>query len=188
MGFTLVIKHSAWFFLPFYFAYLMPEPLNKKSILTLFRRTWPLYVVTAVILLPFLIWDAPSFFDDTVGYLIGTSGESYPIRGWGFSTLLIAARVIPTAYSPYPFGIFEVLLGIPVLVLLLRRQRRENTLQQMWFGFAVFSFIVEYFSRFFNDNYLVFILQAFVIASFMIAKRWNDTQVLPRAVMEPLVE
>jgi dolichyl-phosphate-mannose--protein O-mannosyl transferase len=83
------------------------------------------------------------------------------------STLLLAVGIIPSPEANFPFGILEALFGIPALVLLVRWQRRTNTLRQVWIGFAVWSFVIEYLSRFFNDNYVVFIVQALVIAAFL---------------------
>jgi hypothetical protein len=51
--------------------------------------------------------------------------------------------------------------------LALWRQWRNNTIQNVWLGFAVFSFTFQFFSRFFNDNYFVFVLQLLVIAAFI---------------------
>jgi hypothetical protein len=131
--------------------------------------------VAGAVLLPFVVWDASSFFDDTVLYLTGATAYSYPIRGWGISAIFRAVNIIPSADSSFPFSIIELLVGLPTLALLLRWQWRENTLQAVWFGFAVLSFVIEYFSRFFNDNYFVFILQALVIGSFILPYRWERT-------------
>ncbi len=167
LGCTLMVKHSAWFFLPFYALYLLPAGINKRSLGALLKQTWPLALVVAGILLPFLIWDARAFVDDTVLYIAGAGPDSFPIKGWGFSTLLLAFDVIPTAESAFPFSLLEALAGIPILFWLLRRQARANNLAALWFGFALFSFVVQYFSRFFSDNYFVFILQALIIALFI---------------------
>lgn len=167
LGGTLMVKHSAWFFLPFYALYLLPAGISKRSLGHLLKQTWPLGVVVAGILLPFLIWDGPALVEDTVLYISGSGPDSFPIKGWGFSTLLLAFGAIPTPESAFPFSLLEALAGIPVLLWLLRRQARANNLAAVWFGFAVFSFVVQYFSRFFSDNYFVFIVQALIIALFM---------------------
>ncbi|MCB8954097.1 MAG: hypothetical protein H6650_19000 [Ardenticatenales bacterium] len=167
LGFTLMVKHSAWFFLPFYFWYLLPDGLSWRGLRNLLRQTWPMAAVVAAILLPFLLWDARAFVDDTVLYITGSGPDSFPIKGWGFSTLLLALGMIPVAESAFPFGLFELLLGLPVLFWLLRRQRGANELSNVWMGYALFSFTVQYFSRFFSDNYFIFILQALIIALFM---------------------
>ncbi|MCL4394849.1 MAG: hypothetical protein M1482_08640 [Chloroflexi bacterium] len=175
LGLTLMTKQTSWFFLPFYLAYIAELPLTARSIRSFFSKTWPLILVVAAVLLPFLVWDARSFLEDTFLFLIGAGSDSYPIRGLGFSTLLVAAGLLPSANSAFPFGIIELLAGIPVLILLLVRKQRQNTLQFVWLGFAIFSLVVEYFSRFFNDNYLLVGLQALVIAAFIIPYRWSES-------------
>jgi hypothetical protein len=173
LGLVLTVKHSAWFFLPFYVVYLLPKPLTRSSARMLLLQMLPLFVVAAAILLPFLVWDTVSFLDDTVTYVTGAGPHSFPIKGWGFSTFLLAAGLIPSPEAAFPFDVLEVLFGFPTLLFLLVWQWRENTLRQVWIGFAVFSFVVEFFSRFFSDNYVVFILQTLVIAAFMIPLRWD---------------
>lgn len=174
LGLTIAVKHSAWFFVPLYFFYLLPERISRAAIRDAVARMIPVVVVAAIVFIPFLIWDGAAFIDDTVSYVIGTSANSFPMKGWGFSTLLLAARIIPSPESSFPLGLFEILFGLPVLIWLLMRQRRENTLSQVWFGFAVLSGVVEYFSRFFSDNYVVFVVQALVISSFITPIRFND--------------
>lgn len=176
LGLTLAVKHQAWFFVPFYFVYLLPRPLSWQAVLTRLWQIAPLFVVVAVIIVPFLFWDMGAFIDDTVLYLIGATEHSFPIKGWGFSTLLLAIGLIPSAQAQFPFGIFQTLFGLPVLVLLARWQWRENTLRQVWICFAAFSFVIQYFSRFFNDNYVIFVFQALMIGLLMTPYRWQATE------------
>ena len=65
LGLTLMSKHTAWFFVPFYFVYLLPEPVNLKTIRTTLLKISPLIIVATIVLVPFLVWDAGSFIDDT---------------------------------------------------------------------------------------------------------------------------
>lgn len=167
LALALATKHQAWFFLPFYLLYLWPQPWGWGAWKRVVWRLWPLVVVTAVILLPFLIWDAPAFVQDTWTYISGSGPDSFPIKGWGFSTLLLWLGVISHPEAAFPFGMLELLFGLPILVWLLRRQWQDNTLPTVWLGFALFSFTFQFFSRFFSDNYFVFILQLLVIAYFM---------------------
>jgi hypothetical protein len=167
LGLTMAVKQTAWFFFPFYFVFLLDGQVDWKSARRVILQISPLFVAFAVVIVPFLFWDLGSFLDDTVLFAMSATQHSFPIKGWGFSTLLLAAGVIPSAESAFPFGIFVALFGIPALIFLLRWQWRENTLQRMWVSFAAFSFVIEYFSRYFNDNYVIFILQALVIAAFL---------------------
>lgn len=176
LGLTMMLKHSAWFFLPFYLFYLWDGRFSRASLVAVVRRTWPLAVALAAVLIPFLFWDAPALLDDTVFHVVGSGDETLPIRGWGFSTLLLVVGIVPTPYSPFPFSLFGLLFGLPTLFWVLRKQQRHNTLQMVWFGFAIFSFMLQFFSRFFNDNYFVFILQALVIAYFIRSQSFHPQE------------
>ena len=174
LGCLIAIKQTGLFFVPFYLVYLLSEEISWKSLRALLYQVWPMIVVPVLFIAPFIVWDPASFFDDTISFNMGMSPTSYPIWGWGFGELLLALRVIPTDVSSFPFGIFEGLFGLPLLVLLVIRQRRQNTLQQVWIGCALLSLVVEYFSRFFNDNYVIFALQLAVIGAFILPARWHD--------------
>lgn len=167
MGLAMATKHQAWFLLPFYLLYLLPRQPDRADIKRLVRQTSPMAIVVIAVILPFLIWDTAAFIDDTVFYVIGSGSDSFPMKGWGFSTLLLATGLISSPEAAFPFIIFELLFGLLVLFLMLRRQWHNNTLQNMWLGFAAFSFTFQFFSRFFNDNYFVFILQLLVITTFI---------------------
>jgi hypothetical protein len=166
LGLTMAVKHSAWFFLFFWIVYLLPRPLTWKNANQLLR-VLPLGLVIAIVFIPFLVWDAAAFWDDTITYVIGAGAGSYPIRGWGFSTLLLAFGVIPSPYAAFPFGIFQIIFGLPTLIVLLIQQYRENTVRRMWMGYAMFFFVITFFSRFLNDHYFIFALQVFLLGAFM---------------------
>ena len=167
LGLTLMVKHQAWFFLPFYLLYTLPKPINLASIKKWLISLWPLYVAVAVVLIPFLIWDFSSFIADTVFYITGQSEYSFPIRGIGLSHIMVAIGIIPSLEAPFPFLILSLGFGLPVLAYTLRRQYKTNSLANMWLGFALFGFTFQYFSRFFNDNYMIFLVQALFIAQFV---------------------
>lgn len=186
LGLTLAVKHLAWFFLPFYYLYLLPQDFSFSSIRRVLKQTLPLFLIPAAILVPFLIWDWQSFVDDTFTFLIGSGSNSFPIQGWGFGVILFWLGWIPNAESAFPFWLFELSLGLPTLFLLLRAQRRENTLPQLWFAFAAFSFVVEFFSRFFNDNYFVFLLQALMVGAFIDPYRGEQTTLVQMRPSEPV--
>lgn len=176
LGIVAAMKHTSWFFFPFYFLYLYPTEMGFSwdAIKMLLRRTWPFFVTFGLIIVPFFIWDPAAFIDDTLFYLIGMGDTSFPIRGWGGSVLLYGFGLVDSENTSFPFWIPQLLIGLPVLWLLLRRQWRENTLTNAWLGFALFSFTVDYFSRFFNDNYVMFVLQVLVIAAFIVPMRWIE--------------
>lgn len=166
IGLAIATKHQAILFLPFYLVYLLPKRPRFSDLLQLLKKTWPMFAVVTIIILPFLVWDSASFLDDTVFYLTGAGENSFPMKGWGFSTLLLAFNLVTDPEAAFPFWLFELLFGLPTLLWLLWRQWRENHLQNLLIGFAIFSFVFQFFSRFFSDNYFVFTLQLLVIAYF----------------------
>jgi hypothetical protein len=176
LGLAMTTKHQAWFFLPFYLLYLLPKPVRPADIKRLIKQIWPLVAVLILIIGPFLIWDLPAFIDDTVTYISGSGPDSFPIKGWGFSSLLLTLGLIPHPEAAFPFALFELLFGLPVLYLMLRRQWQDNTLMMAWLGYAFFGFTFQFFSRFFSDNYFVFLLQIVVIALFMRPIRYQPEE------------
>jgi hypothetical protein len=168
LGLTMATKHQAWFFLPFYVLYLLPRyPITIPALRRLGVQLMPLIVALALVIGPFLIWDAGSFIDDTVTYISGSGPDSFPMKGWGFSTLLLTAGLVSDAEAAFPFTFFGLVFGLPVLALMLRRQWRDNHLQNAWLGYVAFSFVFQFFSRFFSDNYVVFLLQILVTIAFL---------------------
>jgi hypothetical protein len=167
LGLTLMTKHQAWFFLPFYLLFSFPQSNERAAIKSWLFSIWPLYGSIILILVPFLVMDAHAFAEDTIGYIIGLSEYSFPIRGIGFSHILVATGVISSYQSSFPFWIFSLLFSIPALVYSLRRQWHRNTLANVWLGFVLVGFVFQFFSRFFNDNYLIFLVSGFFIAAFI---------------------
>lgn len=167
LGLTMATKHQAWFFLPFYLVYLLPKQPKTADFRRLIVQLLPVALTAALVLLPFLAWDFSAFIEDTVTYVTGSGTTSFPMKGWGFSTLLVTFGLVPSPEAAFPFSLFELLFGLPVLLFMLRRQWRDNSLQNAWLGFALFSFTFQFFSRFFNDNYFVFVLELLLIVAFL---------------------
>ncbi len=167
LGLALATKHQAWFFLPFFMAYTAVRPFSPETIRSWLKNLWPMAMVLLLVIGPFFLWDPTSFFQDTTGYIVGLSEFSFPIRGIGFSHLLVATGLLPSYEASFPFIVLSLLFGIPVMAYGLRLQWRANTLRNMWMAFAFFAFTFQYFSRFFNDNYFVFVVLSLSIAAFI---------------------
>ncbi|MCA9998041.1 MAG: hypothetical protein KDE56_19910 [Anaerolineales bacterium] len=167
LALTLLTKHQAWLFLPFFLVYLAPRKINGRFLPILLQKTWLLYPTLLAILLPFLLWDASAFYSDTISYIIGTSPYSFPIRGIGISHLLVTFGLIPSYDAPFPFLLLSLPFSLAALFWGIRRQWGDNSLANLWLGFAIFAFTFQFFSRFFNDNYFIFTLQALFIALYL---------------------
>jgi len=156
LGLALASKQTAWFILPFYFIFVSRQVKPKRLIplvLGVAKKCWPLFAACLLFILPFLLWNTRSFIGDTYQYLDGSLSTSYPIRGMGFSSWLVSLGIIKSALGNYPFWLFQVIFSLPVLVFLVKKQLRENSLARMVINYAIFLSVFWFFSRFFNYSY-----------------------------------
>lgn len=165
-------KQTAWLILPFYFFYLWQKNIlsagTKKGFLLMIKKQLlPFLVVIVLLIGPFLIWDSRSLIDDIFHYPNGSLLTSYPIRGIGFSFLLLETNLIKSSLDYFPFWILQLIIGLPFLWFLLKNQQKNNTVCQMVFNYGIFVFIFLFFSRFFNFNYLTFLSMIFILTYFL---------------------
>jgi len=160
-------KPTAWFLGPFFLLYWARECLPSFSFGQLTRRLAPFLLVFAVIVIPFVLWDPYNFYDDVWAWSAGTSPTAYQIRGWGLSNFVLGLNLVPSRVAYFPFWIPEAIIAVPLVVILLRRQWRENTLANIaWHGGVLF-FAYAYASRFLNENYLGFIVGLLAVGVLM---------------------
>lgn len=160
-------KQTAWFIIPFFLAYLFFGPL-KNDWRDLARRALvPLAIPFGLILLPFMAWDAHAFVADTLIYPSAT----FPVAGYGAGQLLLMLGILSSDGAPFPFFLLALLFGIPTLLLLLRYQRTRPTLRVFVGASATFTFVVAFFNRVFQDNYIGYIIALAAIAYFLESPR-----------------
>jgi uncharacterized membrane protein len=163
LGLACASKPTAWFLVPFWALTLLTDRSftwrNLPGQLPLLlRRAWPGLLVFLGLVLPYLVWDANAFVDDVWRWAAGTAVTHYQIWGWGFANFILATGTLPDRFAYWPFWIPELVVGLPLLLYLLHRQRRANTPRHaVWHG-ALLLFAFAYFSRFLNENYLGFLL------------------------------
>ncbi len=165
-------KPTAWFLAPFWaFALLADHPLSwrdlPRRLPILLRRAAPALLVFLALVLPYLLWDANAFIDDVWRWAAGTSASHYQIWGWGFANFILATGALPDRFASWPFWIPELLITIPLLIILLVRQLRHNTLGNLCWHGALLLFAFAYFSRFLNENYVGFILALLTLGYFL---------------------
>lgn len=171
LALATVSKQSAWFILPFYFAYLyfannIPSFLMKIKVVV--KQAIPFLVVVAIVVIPFLVWGFGSFIDDTLHYPAGTSEiGNYPIKGIGIQRNVLQLRLVDSPTDYWPFWVPELIVSLPLLLILLWLQKKNNTLGQMVFNFSMLLLAFWFFSRFFNTNYFGFIIMLFAFAIFL---------------------
>lgn len=173
-GLACASKSTAWFLAPFWLVYLLRDAWGQHLIppheqwlslgQTLLRRTWPLIAAMVLVIGPWLVWSPEAMFDDVWRWSAGTAAQAYQIRGWGFSNFILAFQLVPDRLAYWPFWISEVLVAGPLLVLLLWRQSRHNTVGVMLYGYVVLLFTFFYVSRFLNENYLGYLAAVLTLA------------------------
>jgi uncharacterized membrane protein len=153
-------KQFAWFFIPFYFLYVGQRGIFKASVFTF-------VIVFGAIVLPFVLWQPVAFYEDIIVFQSGMAAHSYPINGFGFSMSLLSSDLISSHTSPFPFWIFQLVLGLPLMLVLLRHQLTNNTFRQAVFNYTMLFFVISFFSRAFNDNYIGFLLSLILLVWLM---------------------
>jgi hypothetical protein len=163
LGVACASKQTAWLFVPFFLTYAWGRTSHPRQLSSL-RKACAVFIVPLLFILPFLLWDAASFVDDTYLYLSGHAQSSYPIVGRGFGGLLVAFGLIRDQNAYFPFILFQAAFCIPLLVVLLRRQLSDNTVGRCWLGYGLLLLGFSFFSRFFSDFYLGTIVSALALS------------------------
>ena len=165
-GLACASKPTAWFFAPFYGLLLVTDatgvPLTwghvRRTAGTLIRRTWPALATFALLVGPYVVWDAGAFYDDVWRWSNGQGETGYQIWGWGASNFVLALGWVTDRFDQWPFLIPELALALPLLVWFVVRQWRANTLANACWHYGVLLLVFFYGSRFLNENYLGYIL------------------------------
>ncbi|HEX4744885.1 MAG TPA: glycosyltransferase family 87 protein [Candidatus Limnocylindria bacterium] len=160
------VKLHALFLFPFLLVYYIAHPQPGMSRPRDLRGVWrvlilpllPAAVFLAVTFLPFLVADFAAFYDDVVRYNAGGAAWSYPISGMGFSALLLALGIIPNPQADFPFAAVEIAVAAPIAAYFLRRLWRTPSIALMLGGYALTLLAFLFFGRYFQGNYLGYIL------------------------------
>lgn len=162
-GLACASKPTAWFLLPFYLLLLTggdARDLWRRPVSWLRRACilgWPALVVAVLAIGPYLVWNPRAMFDDVWRWSSGASPTAYQIWGWGASNLVLAAGWVKSRFDYWPFWLPQLLIGLPLLLLLVRRQAQENSPARAFWGYGLFLLAFFFFSRFLNENYLGYV-------------------------------
>jgi hypothetical protein len=126
---------------------------------------------------PFLVNDFAAFYDDVVRYNAGGAAWTYPISGMGFSALLLALGLIEYRQADFPFALIEILVATPIAMWWMRRLWREPTIGVLLSGYAITLLAFLFFGRYFQGNYLGYILAVATPVPFL----WHEAKVPTRS-------
>jgi hypothetical protein len=120
--------------------------------------TIPAAIFLAITFLPFLANDWGAFYDDVVRYNAGGAAWTYPISGMGFSAFLLWLGAIEYRQADFPFAAIELAVATPIALYTLYRLWRVPTIALMLWGYALTLLAFLFFGRYFQGNYLGYIL------------------------------
>jgi hypothetical protein len=163
-------KLHAVFIMPFVAVWLLAtrRPRNLRDAWdVLWRPLWPATLFLLVTFLPFLINDFAALYDDVVRYNAGGAAWTYPISGMGFSALLLALGVIPFRQADFPFAVIEVAVATPIALWWMWKLWRRPALATLLTGYGLTLLAFLFFGRYFQGNYLGYILAVATPVLFM---------------------
>lgn len=173
-GLACASKPTAWFLAPFWLLYLLRDQWGTQLIpprgtwltqlMTLLRRGWTLPAVSLLIIGPWFVWQPEAMYDDVWRWSAGIGPTGYQIWGWGASNYVLAFGGVSDRFEYWPFIIPGVIITLPLLLGLLWRQVRRNTLGTMLYAYVVLLLAFFYVSRFLQPNYLGYMLGFLTLA------------------------
>ncbi len=171
LGLACVSKPTAWFLIPFFIAYILEKNNESKKIIAkttfLIKQIYPFLFIFLIFILPFLIWDFSSFKEDVLNW-----DATYPLGGtpgFGFANLLLYVGYSKSDY--FPFKYLQIIIGLPLLYFLLKKQLKNNTINFMLVNYGILSLALLYFSRFLHDNYIGYVFSILCIGFFLDQKK-----------------
>lgn len=168
-GLALLSKQTIWFAFPFYFIGLWK--LTKESVKDTIKYVFLSCSVLIVFAAPFIAWNYKAFFDSVILYLSGGTKYGYPVSGYGFGMILYDAGLIKNIHEYFPFAVFQILFGLPVLAISMWYMFKKPLLSRFLFGYGFTLLVIWYFSRYFNNSHLGFVSTIFVLA---MLKDWDE--------------
>jgi hypothetical protein len=157
-GLACTLKQFAWLYAPFLLAWLLgPWPAPRAELL---RRARPLLwaaLPVALLIGPFLIWDLPGFWADTVGFMSGATEHPYPFGGTpglGLANAILYLGGVGDLREPYSFGLWQLGLGGPLALALCWRLLRRPDWRLVVAGGTLFAAVFVFASRVLHVNYL----------------------------------
>jgi len=178
-----VTKQYAWFLAPFFFVYLAGQGRWAEQFERLKRPVVIFLGTAALVVLPWLLWNPVAFVGDILYFQSTPAGGGYPVSGLSAGVLLLAVGVLRSPLDPFPYWLPQLMFSLPLLFVFLRRVKVHRDLREMLIGYGLVLFTVAFFSQFFHDNYLGYIVAVLALAWSITSTRaaqevelWSDLQ------------
>ena len=180
-GVAAASKPTAWFLAPFWGLTTLgissipfTSLISRDTLTKLAKRIAPAIITFLIFTLPFFIWSPHDFIDDVWRWAAGTAQTHYQIWGLGFANFILAWGGLPDRFAYWPFWIPELIIAVPLIIVLLFKQLRNNTISSWFWHGAILLLGFAYFSRFLNENYLGFILALFALGYYVVSPNQGE--------------
>ncbi len=100
-------------------------------------------------------------------YNAGGAAWTYPISGMGFSAILLSLGVIQFRQADFPFAAIEIAVATPIALWWMWKLWKRPTLATLLTGYALTLLAFLFFGRYFQGNYLGYILAVATPAIFL---------------------
>lgn len=160
LALAIVLKQFALVALPFF---VVAAVVLRPSRTVLRNAAIAFAAIVLAGFVPFLVADAGGLWRDTITY----GGSTYRIIGYGLSSLFLKAGLVDNRYASYPFVWLALLVWLPITAWLVWNQYRSR---RAWVGaasFAISMFVLLFVSRVFQTSYLVWPLDAMIVAALL---------------------
>lgn len=176
-GLAFTSKQTAWLLLPFYFYYLLIDAKGNsyQRLKYIVKSSWIFFLIVMIFIVPFYLWDKIGFINGIYYYSAGGLSTSYPIGGFGVGSLLRELSWIKSN-DYFPFWIFQFVFGAPVFFLCIKFLQKHRSVPNLIRIYAIILFVFWFFSRFFNDNYVGFIIMLLSISYLYENKNYANNQ------------
>lgn len=166
---SCAVKQSVFPLIPLYMVYLASLGWKEtkslqKTMLYLIRNLSGFIVVLLSILLPFFVWNPQAFLASTIYFLSGNGMHSYPVAGYGLGMLLHQLGIIKDVHAYYPFALWQIGIGLPILVILSWYLWKKPSLARLILFYAIFLFVFWYLARYFNNSHVGYISMVLITA------------------------
>lgn len=161
LALAFMSKHTTWFIAPFYALYVWRLLSGNRKMLMYMGLI--IFFIAALLVGPFVYWDAGAFIDSVFLYLTGNSPTSYPVSGYGLGMMLYAWGYITDIHAYYPFVIWQILFAVPTLIFMMKWLMTKPSESKLIVTYAVFLGVYWYMSRYFNNSHLGYLAMLFVL-------------------------
>lgn len=155
---AMLSKQTIWLSLPFVLCWARQK---RGAMLLAFAMT------ATLVLGPFLLWDARSYWQSTVAFLQGMTPVNYPIAGYGLGMVLYQLGIIKDIHAYYPFIYWQLGIGVPVLWFLIRWFQKTRTARRLLIAYSVFLFVFWYVSRYFHNSHIGYVSLVLAVGSLL---------------------